>query len=129
MDLLALHMYHLDDDDEADQIIQLLKRNGLESQWRIERPNENTNAIFIPVLLDDGALTETWQIRQAKFNKALGLLLALNQETINAIKNLGLRVALRIHTDEFYLPIPSDLVTACGNLGLEICILSKVVSK
>ncbi len=123
MELLALHIYHLDDGDETDKIIELLKSSGVGSGWTIERPSEDTNAIFVPIEIDIGTM-ESFEIRQRKIIKSLSLLTELNKDGINRIKGFNLNVAMRIHTSEFYLPLPGEFVTACGQLGLEICIFN-----
>ncbi len=121
MDSLALHIYHLDEGEEADRVIQLLKPFGIGDKWPVERPTEQTNAIFVPVEIRDIA-TEVWEIRQQKLNKSLALLRALDRKTVDAIRALDLSVAMRVHTTEFFLPLESEFVSECGRLGLEICI-------
>ena len=116
---IALHIYHLDDNEEAEEIIQLLNQAGIGERWLIERPTEETNAIFVRVNVAESN-DEEWKIRQRKFKKAVELLGDLDEETIHKIKG---SVAMRIHTPEFYLPIPAKFVWECGRLGLEICIL------
>jgi hypothetical protein len=123
MDLLALHIHPLDDNEEADEIIALLTQAGLSSDWTIEKPTEATNALFVPVEIQSGALAD-WEIRQQKLEKALVLLRALQPATIAAIQECGLDVAMRIHTEEFYLPLPVAFVRECARLGLEICIFN-----
>src|SRR5262245_12414454 len=125
MNLLALHVYHLDDGPEADAVIALLTQAGVSSEWAIERPTEETNGIFVPVELNGGG-PEAWQVRQQKLEKAVVLLSKLKPVPIGDIRASGLQTAMRIHTREFYLPLPANFVKECGRLGLEICILNEV---
>ncbi len=126
MNLLALHIYHLDDDEEADAVIALLTDAGVELDWKIERPNEDTNAILLPITLDDDG-TEPYQIRLKKLEIAVARLRNLRPEPISAIRELDLDTAMRIHTSEDYLPLDSDFVRECGRLGLEICVFNEGV--
>ena len=123
MELLALHVCPLDDDSEADQVVQLLTKDGIPDTWRVERPTEATNGLFVPVELDL-LPKEDWQIRQQKLAKSRKLLDKLKVETVRAIRAMGLGIAMRIHTQEFYLPLPWEFVSACGRLELEICIFN-----
>lgn len=123
MELLALHIYHLDDGEESDKIIKLLKSTGIEKKWNIEPPSEETNAIFIPVELNAKNL-ESWKMRDKKLSRSLSLLSKLDKDVIDNIKSSGLSTAMRIHTDEFYLPLPGNFVAECGRLGLEICVFN-----
>jgi hypothetical protein len=122
MNLLALHIYHLDDGPEADAVVALLTEAGVTKDWPIERPNEEANDVSLPIELDDKGV-ESHQLRQAKFEMAVDRLSRLRPEPISQISKMRLSIAMRIHTKEFYLPIPADFVRECGRLGLEICIL------
>ena len=123
MNLLALHVYHLDDGPDADDVIALLAEAGVGSDWRIERPNGDSNAVLLPIELDNG-VTESWRVRQTKLEIAVARLRELRPGPISAIRGMQLKTAMRIHTREFYLPLPGDFVRECGRLGLEICILN-----
>jgi hypothetical protein len=123
MNLLALHVYHLDDGPEADAVIALLTEAGIGPEWHIERPNE-ANAILLPIELQD-RVDESWQVRQRKLELAVARLCMLRPEPLGAIRQMQLSTAMRIHTREFYLPLPANFVRECGRLGLEICILNE----
>ena len=126
MDLLALHVYHLDDGPEADAVIDLLSKAGVGSEWQIERPSDDNNAILLPIELHSGG-DETWQGRKRKLKTAVNRLRKLHPDSISDIRGMQLSTAMRIHMNEFYLPLPSDFVRECGRLGLEICILNEAV--
>lgn len=121
MELLGIHIHPLDDNEEADEIIDLLRRGGVSEEWVILRPDGESNSIFIPVEIVLGQLSEA-HVRQAKLAKALGLLRALQPVTIGDVRSFGLEVAMRIHTRESYLPLPAEFVHECGRLGLDICV-------
>lgn len=126
MDLLALHVYHLDDGPEADAVIGLLTEAGVGSDWRIEGPDEDdSNGIIVPVEWNGD--TKSWQVRQGKLEIAVELLRKLRPGPLDTIRGMQLRTAMRIHTREFYLPLPASFVRECGRLGLEICILNEAV--
>ena len=59
-----------------------------------------------------------------KLAAALELLRSISPDTLDKIRDLRLDTAMRIHTPEFYLPLPSEFVRECGRLGLDICILN-----
>ncbi len=124
MNLLALHVYNLDDGPETEAVIALLTEAGVGSEWQIERPNEATNAIFLPIEFHDGG-AQSWQVRQKKLELAVTRLRKLRPDPIGAIRGMQLSTAMRIHTREFYLPLPANFVRECGRLGLEICILNE----
>jgi hypothetical protein len=126
MNLLCLHVYHLDDGPDADAVIAFLTQAGVGPDWHIERPDGESNGISLPIELDDGE-TESWRVRQKKLEIAVGRLCKLRSDPINAIREMQLRTAMRIHTREFYLPLPSNFVRECGRLGLEICVLNEAV--
>jgi hypothetical protein len=126
MNLLALHVYHLDDGPDTDAVIALLAEAGVGPEWQIQRPTEETNAILLPVDLD-GAGRKLWQVRQQKLEKAVALLSMLQPAPIDDIRASHLSTAMRIHTTEFYLPLPANFVKECSRLGLEICILNEAV--
>ena|SRR5215203_3853185 len=108
MNLLALHVYHLDDGPEADDVIALLAEAGVGSEWQIERPNEDTNAIFLPIDLDNGG-GELWQVRQKKLAIAVARLRKLRPNRIEAIREMQLSTAMRIHTRSFTYRCPLPL--------------------
>jgi hypothetical protein len=118
---LAIHIYHLDNDEEADEIVHTLESLGIGESWTIERPTNETNAIFVHVgknqQLDKNQRVELYQ-------EALELIHAMDKKVVEAIKARDLRVALRITTSDFYISLPEDLVSACGILGLQICIFN-----
>jgi hypothetical protein len=116
---LSIHIYHLDDDEEADAIVNALESLGIGERWTIERPTDETNAIFVPVGND-----QQHDEDQGPYQAALELVRAMDRETVEAIKAMDLRVALRITTSDFYISLPESLVSACGILGLEICIFN-----
>ena len=126
MNLLALHVYHLDDGPAADAVIALLAEAGVGPEWQIERPNGDGNDITLPIELDGGG-KESWQVRQEKLELAVARLRKLRPDPIHAIRAMQLCTAMRIHTTEFYLPLPASFVKECGRLGLEICILNEAV--
>lgn len=126
MDLLALHVYHLDDGPLADDVIALLTEAGIGPEWRIERPNGDSNDILLPIELADGN-KKLWEVRQEKLEVAVARLRKLRHDPIDTIRGMQLRTAMRIHTREFYLPLPADFVIECGRLGLEICVLNEAV--
>lgn len=123
MELLALHVYHLDEGPETDAVVALLVEAGVGLDWVIERPNDDSNAILLPIEMDGGN-KESWQVRNEKLELAVARLRNLWADPINAIREMQLRTAMRIHTTEFYLPLPAGFVSECGRLGLEICILN-----
>lgn len=118
---LAVHIYHLDDDKEADEIVHILEFLGIGERWTIERPTDETNAIFVRVVknqqYDENRRVELYQ-------EALELVHAMDRETVEAIKAKDLCVALRITTSDFYITLPEGLVFACGILGLQICVFN-----
>lgn len=122
---LSLHIYHLDEGPEADEVVALLTRAGVVSD--IERPTLESNAIFVPVACDATG-REEWQVRQAKLAAGTELLRRLRPGPLEAVRGLGLRTAARIHTPEFYLPLPAEFVRECGRLGLEICVFNESVA-
>jgi hypothetical protein len=121
---LSLHVYHLDEGPEADEVVALLTEAGVSAA--IDRPTAESNAILVPVILDPTGLEE-WQVRQAKLVAGIELLRRLRPEPLKAARALGLATAARIHTPEFYLPLPAEFVRECGRLGLEICVLNESV--
>ena len=122
MEFLGLHIHHLDEGELADEIVVILKSTLTSESWVIERPTEETNAIFIPVDVDNTD-KESYLICSQKSDRAVILLQQLTRETITAIRAMGLSVGMRIHSDEGLLPIPASFVAACGrlNLGIYIC--------
>ena len=122
MKFLGLHIHHLDEGDLADEIVEILKSKLTSENWVIERPTEETNAIFVPVDVGDTD-KKSYLISSQKFDRAVILLQQLTTETITAIRATGLSVQMRIHSDEGLLPIPASFVAACGrlNLGIYIC--------
>lgn len=123
MEFLGLHIHHLDDGEEADKIIQMLRLSGVDGRWSIKRPTDETNSIIIPVNISN-TFAEDWRTRQQKINESIKLLQVLNKKTIDIIKELGLNVAMRVHTKETYIPFSEEFVKECGRLGLEICVLN-----
>jgi hypothetical protein len=126
MNLLSLHVYHLDDGPDADAVIALLTQAGVGPEWQIERPDGKSNDISLPIELEDGDI-KAWQVRQKKLEIAIARLRKLSPDPFDAIRGMQLRTAMRIHTREFYLPLPGNFVRECGRLGLEICILNEAV--
>lgn len=115
INLLALHIYHLDNNEECEKIINLLKRDNIDKRWKVELPTEETNAIFVYI--------KSKKNDKEKFKDVLNLLRSLNERTIDSIKKHSLSVALRIHHDNFYLSLPDFLIKECGRLGIEINLL------
>ncbi len=128
MELLALHIYHLDEGEEADRVVQILREGGLGPDWRIERPTEATNAIFVPAEVENEP-GEGWQIREQKLARALVLLRALGRKAIEAIRALDLQVAMRIVTADWVLPLSAEFVAECARLDLGIFIVNTRVRK
>lgn len=122
-DSLSLHIYHLDEGAEADSVIELLEAAGIGNEWSIQRPTEASNAILVPILFEDVSLDE-YALRMRRMRRSMDLLKALSKPNLDTIKGFGLSVAMRIHTSEYYLPLPEDFVRECGRLGLEICIFN-----
>lgn len=120
-DSLSLHAYHLDDDSEADVVIELLEAAGIGNEWSIQRPTEATNSILVPVLLDNASLDQR-ALEFRRLRRSLDLLKVMSKPNIDTIKSFGLSIAMRLHTSEFYLSLPEDFVHECGRLGLQICI-------
>ena len=117
----ALHIYHLDNDEEADKIVRLLESTGIGNRWTIERPTDETNAIFVHAGKsgqDDDSRDEQL------FHEAQELVRTIDRKTVEAIKAMDLCLALRITTSDFYLALPEDLVAECGIVGLQICVFN-----
>ncbi len=114
--LLALHIYPLDNDEECDKIIEILKKD-IGDVWTIEKPTSETNAIFMPI--------KSKRDDQKKLLDTTKLLKHLNKKTIDSIKNYDLSISLRIHYNGLYLSLPDFLIKECGRLGIEINILNE----
>lgn len=124
MTQLALHVYHLDDDSFADHVVHCLKEAGVARDWKIERPTDATNAILLPVDPDEDD-SDSWEDRNRKIEIAVDYLRRMRPEPLDVIRESGLRIAMRVHTREAYLPLPVEFVRECGRLGLQICILNE----
>jgi hypothetical protein len=127
MTQIAIHIYPLDDNEEAEEIIQLLNQVGIGERWVVERPTEETNSILVRVNVAEASNQES-KVREQKWERAIFLLGELDKETIHKIKGMDVDVAVRIHTPESYLPIPAEFVSECGRLSLEICIFNQAAA-
>jgi len=122
MEFLGLHISPLDEGEECDRVISLLRRDVTNS-WTIEKPTEKTNAIFVPIKIKNRNY-EPGELCERKLKKSLKLLKSIKKTTINSIKKFDLDVAMRIHTEEFYLSLSWEFVKECGRLNLEIDVMN-----
>jgi len=127
MEVLALHIRHLDDGPEANDVLQALRAAGLSDEWRIERPSEATNALWAHVEVEESG-EEGWRCREAKLDKAVQLLGALDPGALRALcQRTELGLAMRIHSAENFIPLSAAFVQECGRLGLEILVVNEAV--
>lgn len=118
-----LQIHHLDDGEEADEIISIIEQKHLPNNWLIERPTEESNSVLIQYVQNETFNLEYVE-RDFLFNKAVELLMSIDVEQIEKIKVHQLGVILKIITNEFALPIPADLLGECGRLKIDIYVLN-----
>ncbi|HVN16098.1 MAG TPA: hypothetical protein VMT73_10200 [Anaerolineales bacterium] len=118
-----LQIHHLDDGEEANEIIAVLKKKRMADSWMIQRPTEESNSVIVEYIGNEKIEPE-YVKRNFLFDKATELLISMEREQIEKIKEYHLGVMLKIVTTEFALLIPSKLLGECGRLGVDIYVLN-----
>ncbi len=122
MEFLGLHIFHLDIGEKCDNVINLLKKD-IGEIWEIKKPTEETNAIYVPINIKN-IKCESGKLLEEKLKKSIKLLKSIRKTTIDKIKKFDLDVAMRVHTNKFYLSLSPEFVKECGRLGFEIDIMN-----
>ena len=118
---VALQIHHLDDDEEADFIENLLRNALLATGSRLERPTSETNSILI---FDNSPITFTSADEHLciLLDRSLNLLSAITSDQIQEILSLDLGIRLFIQAESCRIELEPELLAKCGELGIRITI-------
>jgi len=118
LDEVILQIHHLDDNEEADLVLQHIGSAVAAVRCRVERPTEASNSIL--VFCEADPEKHSRDRLSAMLENACRLVEALESSKVQAISDLGLAISLVVRSAAWQVQIPPDLARACGQKGIGI---------